>query len=168
MGGRGERGEEAGGERDGRWSCGGGSGGGLFLSSTFLRASAAWSSSRLRKIDSHGADHFRGITQMVLTAIFAQQKNQQGGLTSGAIWHIIMASCFFALILCWFSCLSSRACRSQAFGDVRFFLAARFPVSDICAGDIMVRPFQHPPCPPCALSYRVPCAPAASGVLLSR
>lgn len=150
MGGRGERGEEAGGERDGRWSCGGGSGGGLFLSSTFLRASAAWSSSRLRKIDSHGADHFRGITQMVLTAIFAQQKNQQEGLTSGAIWHIIMASCFFALLLCWFSCLSSRACRSQAFGD------------------ITVRPFQHPPCPPCALSYRVPCAPAASDVLFSR
>lgn len=96
MGGRGERGEEAGGERDGRWSCGGGSGGGLFLSSTFLRASAAWSSSRLRKIDSHGADHFRGVAQMVLAAIFAQQKNQQGGLTSGAIWHIIMASCFSA------------------------------------------------------------------------
>lgn len=69
MGGRGERGEEAGGERDERWSCGG-SGGGLFLSSTFLRASAAWSSSRLREIDSRGADHFRGITQMVLTALF--------------------------------------------------------------------------------------------------
>jgi hypothetical protein len=33
-------------------------------------------------------------------AIFAQQKNQQGGLTSGAIWHIIMASCFSALLLC--------------------------------------------------------------------
>lgn len=69
MGGRGERGEEAGGERDERWSCGG-SGGDLFLSSTFLRASAAWSSSRLREIDSRGADHFRGITQMVLTALF--------------------------------------------------------------------------------------------------
>ena len=69
MGGRGERGEEAGGERDERGSCGG-SGGGLFLSSTFLRASAAWSSSRLREIDSRGADHFRGITQMVLTALF--------------------------------------------------------------------------------------------------
>lgn len=69
MGGRGERGEEAGGERDGRWSCGGG-GGGLFLSSTFLQASAAWSSSRLREIDSHEADHFRDITQMVLTARF--------------------------------------------------------------------------------------------------
>lgn len=69
MGGRGERGEEAGGERDERWSCGG-SGGGLFLSSTFLRASAAWPSSRLREIDSRGADHFRGITQMVLTALF--------------------------------------------------------------------------------------------------
>lgn len=107
MGGRGERGEEAGGERDG---------GGLvvvaaavvfFLSSTFLLASAAWSSSRLREIDSHGADHFRGVAQMVLLlgstkrlAIFAQQKNQQGGLTSGAIWHIIMASCFSALLLC--------------------------------------------------------------------
>lgn len=80
MGGREKRGEEAGGERDG---------GGLvvvaaavvfFLSSTFLLASAAWSSSRLREIDSHGADHFRGVAQMVLTAIFAQQKNQQGGL----------------------------------------------------------------------------------------
>lgn len=70
MGGRGERGEEAGGERDGRWSCGGGSGGGLFLSSTFLRASAAWSSSRLREIDSRGADHFRGVAQMVLAARF--------------------------------------------------------------------------------------------------
>jgi hypothetical protein len=31
MGGREERGEEAGGERDGRWFCGGGSGGGLFF-----------------------------------------------------------------------------------------------------------------------------------------
>lgn len=70
MGGRGERGEEAGGERDG---------GGLvvvaaavvfFLSSTFLLASAAWSSSRLREIDSHGADHFRGVAQMVLAARF--------------------------------------------------------------------------------------------------
>lgn len=61
MGGRGERGEEAGGERDG---------GGLFLSSTFLRASAAWSSSRLREIDSHEADHFRGVAQMVLAARF--------------------------------------------------------------------------------------------------
>ena len=70
MGGRGKRGEEAGGERDGRWFCGGGIGGGLFLSSTFLRASAAWSSSRLREIDSRGADHFRGVTQMVLTARF--------------------------------------------------------------------------------------------------
>lgn len=70
MGGREKRGEEAGGERDGRWFCGGGSGGGLFLSSTFLRASAAWSSSRLREIDSHEADHFRGITQMVLAALF--------------------------------------------------------------------------------------------------
>lgn len=69
MGGRGERGEEAGGERDGRWSCGGG-GGGLFLSSTFLQASAAWSSSWLREIDSRGENHFRGITQMVLTARF--------------------------------------------------------------------------------------------------
>lgn len=108
MGGRGERGEEAGGERDGRWSCGGG-GGGLFLSSTFLQASAAWSSSRLREIDSHEAGHFRGVAQFSLPvllgstkrlAIFAQQKNQQGGLTSGAIWHIIMASCFSALLLC--------------------------------------------------------------------
>lgn len=70
MGGRGERGEEAGGERDG---------GGLvvvaaavvfFLSSTFLLASAAWSSSRLREIDSHEADHFRGVAQMVLAARF--------------------------------------------------------------------------------------------------
>lgn len=52
----------------------------FFLSSTFLRASAAWSSSRLRKIDSHGADHFRGVAQMVLTAIFAQQKKSAGGL----------------------------------------------------------------------------------------
>lgn len=69
MGGRGERGEEAGGERDGRWSCGGG-GGGLFLSSTFLQASAAWSSSRLHEIDSRGADHFRGVAQMVLAARF--------------------------------------------------------------------------------------------------
>lgn len=42
----------------------------FFLSSTFLRASAAWSSSRLREIDSHEADHFRDITQMVLTARF--------------------------------------------------------------------------------------------------
>lgn len=42
----------------------------FFLSSTFLRTSAAWSSSRLREIDSRGADHFRGITQMVLTARF--------------------------------------------------------------------------------------------------
>lgn len=70
MGGREKRGEEAGGERDGRWFCGGGSGGGLFLSSTFLRASAAWSSSRLREIDSRGADHFRGGAQMVLAARF--------------------------------------------------------------------------------------------------
>lgn len=31
MGGREKRGEEAGGERDGRWFCGGGSGGGLFF-----------------------------------------------------------------------------------------------------------------------------------------
>lgn len=69
MGGRGERGEEAGGERDGRWSCGGG-GGGLFLSSTFLQASAAWSSSRHHEIDSRGADHFRGVAQMVLAARF--------------------------------------------------------------------------------------------------
>lgn len=45
-----------------RWS--------FFSSSTFLRASAAWSSSRLREIDSRGADHFRGITQMVLAARF--------------------------------------------------------------------------------------------------
>lgn len=61
-------------KREGR-----GTGGGLvvvaaavvfFLSSTFLRASAAWSSSRLREIDSHEADHFRGVTQMVLTARF--------------------------------------------------------------------------------------------------
>lgn len=43
-------------------------------------ASAAWSSSRLREIDSHGADHFRGVAQMVLTAIFAQQKKLAGGL----------------------------------------------------------------------------------------
>lgn len=43
-------------------------------------ASAAWSSSRLREIDSRGADHFRGIAQMVLTAIFAQQKKLAGGL----------------------------------------------------------------------------------------
>lgn len=70
MGGRWERWEEAGGERDGRWSCGGGSGGGLFFISTFLRASAAWSSSRLCEIDSRGADHFRDITQMVLAALF--------------------------------------------------------------------------------------------------
>lgn len=53
MGGRGERGEEAGGERDGRWSCGGGSGGSLFLSSTFLRASAAW--------------HLRGFAKLIVT-----------------------------------------------------------------------------------------------------
>lgn len=139
-----------------------------FLSSTFLLASAAWSSSQLREIDSHGADHFRGVAQMVLAAIFAQQKNQQGGLTSGTIWHIIMASCFSALLLCWFSCLSSRACRSQAFGDVRFFLSAGSHVPDICAGNITVRPSQHSPCPPCALSYRVPCAPAASDVPPSR
>jgi hypothetical protein len=33
-------------------------------------------------------------------AIFAQQKNQQGGLTNGASWAIIMATCFFALLLC--------------------------------------------------------------------
>lgn len=45
-----------------RWS--------FFLSSTFLRASAAWSSSRLREIDSHEADHFRGVAQMVLAARF--------------------------------------------------------------------------------------------------
>ena len=101
-------------------------------------------------------------------AIFAQQKNQQGGLTSGAIWHIIIATCCSALLLCWFSCLSSRACRSQAFGDVRLFLATGSHVPDIRAGDITVCPSQHLPCPPCALSYRVPCAPAASGVLLSR
>lgn len=42
----------------------------FFLSSTFLRASAAWSSSRLREIDSHEADHFRGVAQMVLAARF--------------------------------------------------------------------------------------------------
>ena len=61
-------------KREGR-----GTGGGLvvvaaavvfFLSSTFLRASAAWSSSRLREIDSHEADHFRGVAQMVLAARF--------------------------------------------------------------------------------------------------
>lgn len=45
-----------------RWS--------FFSSSTFLRASAAWSSSRLREIDSRGADHFRGVAQMVLAARF--------------------------------------------------------------------------------------------------
>ena len=71
MGGRGERGEEAGGERDGRWSCGGG-GSGLFF---IQHLSAHPQHGRLREIDSHGADHFRGVAQMVLTAIFAQQKN---------------------------------------------------------------------------------------------
>lgn len=45
-----------------RWS--------FFSSSTFLRVSAAWSSSRLREIDSRGADHFRGVAQMVLAARF--------------------------------------------------------------------------------------------------
>ena len=61
-------------KREGR-----GTGGGLvvvaaavvfFLSSTFLRASAAWSSSQLHEIDSRGADHFRGVAQMVLAALF--------------------------------------------------------------------------------------------------
>ena len=42
----------------------------FFLSSTFLRASAAWSSSQLHEIDSRGADHFRGVAQMVLAALF--------------------------------------------------------------------------------------------------
>lgn len=179
MGGRGERGEEAGGERDGRWFCGGGSGRWSF----FYPAPFCWH-------PQHG--HLRVFAKLIVTgqtifvvsrkwfsspvllgstkrfAIFAQQKNQQRGLTSGAIWHIIMASCFSALLLCWFSCLSSRACRSQAFGDVRFFLAAVSHVPDIRVGDITVRLSQHPPCPPCALSYHVPCAPAAYGVLLSR
>lgn len=33
-------------------------------------------------------------------AIFYPRKKSAGGLTSGAIWHIIMASCFSALLLC--------------------------------------------------------------------
>lgn len=49
MGGREKRGEEAGGERDGRWFCGGGSGGGLFFIqhlSAGIRSMVIFASSR--------------------------------------------------------------------------------------------------------------------------
>ena len=174
MGGRGERGEEAGGERDG---------GGLvvaaavvfFLSSTFLLASAAWSSSRLREIDSHGADHFRGVAQMVLAARFVgvnktschfcPTKKSAGGLDKRgnlAYNHCILllrsAPLLILLIVLTRLPLSGVRGRAVLFAGFMF---------DIRAVGITVRPFQHPPCPPCALSY-VPCAPAASDVLLSR
>lgn len=168
MGGRGERGEEAGGERDGRWSCGGGSGGGLFYPAPFC-----WH-------PQHG--HLRSFAKLIVTGqtIFVvsrkwfslpflpNKKISRGGLTSGAIWHIIMASCFSAC-----SAADSPACphalaalrRSGTCGSSSP-LVLMFPT--FAPWDITVRPSQHPPCPPCALSYRVPCAPAASDVLLSR
>lgn len=129
----------------------------FFLSSTFLRASAAWSSSRLREIDSHEADHFRGVAQMVLAARFV---------------GVNKTSCHFCPTKKSAGGLDKRGNLAYNHGILRLrsapLLILLIAVPDIRAGDITFRPFQHPPCPPCALSYHVPCAPAASDVLLSR
>lgn len=148
----------------------------FFLSSTFLLASAAWSSSQLHEIDSHEADHFRGVAQMVLAARFVgvnktschfcPTKKSAGGLDKRgnlAYNHdiLLLRSAPLLILLLVLTRLPLSGVRGRA------VLLAGSHVPDIRAGDITVRPFQHPPCPPCALSY-VPCAPAASDVLLSR
>lgn len=150
----------------------------FFLSSTFLRASAAWSSSRLREIDSHEADHFRDITQMVLTARFVgvnktlchfcPTKKLAGGLDKRgnlAYNHgiLLLRSAPLLILLLVLTRLPLSGVRGRAVLSRRWF-----HVPDIRAGDITVRPSQHLPCPPCALSYHVPCAPAASDVPPSR
>ena len=101
-------------------------------------------------------------------AIFDQQKNQQGGLDKRgnlAYNHgiLLLRSAPLLILLLVLTRLSLSGVRGRAVLSRRWF-----HVPDIRAGDITVRPSQHPPCPPCALSYHVPCAPDASGVLLLR
>lgn len=141
-------------------------------------ASAAWSSSQLHEIDSRGADHFRGVAQMVLTARFVgvnktlchfcPTKKLAGGLDKRgnlAYNHgiLLLRSAPLLFLLLVLTRLPLSGVRGRAVLSRRWF-----HIPDIRAGDITVRPSQHLPCPPCALSYHVPCAPAASDVPPSR
>lgn len=95
-------------------------------------ASAAWSSSRLREIDSHGADHFRGVAQMVLTAIFAQQKKLAGGLDKRgnlAYNHgiLLLRSAPLLILLLVLTRLPLSGVRGRAVLPRRWFSCSRHP-----------------------------------------